>query len=240
MLHATALPAPTATSANFPAADLLPVQRRATPGFRLAKRLLSPLLRSLFRFEVSGLENLPAGPCVLIANHVNWIDSFSILLNLPTEPRIHFIGDPTDLLHKRFQWWFIRHVGGYVPVDRQHHRGPELSAHVEHCLERGGVLALYPEGRYGDVEGGLVRFKKGFAHFAVHAQVQVVPVGMVGHRRLWLRKRLWLTVGAPLTPGQDVDTLVTAGERAVAALVRTDPEIGGRHHLLERRLTHLF
>ncbi|HVH63019.1 MAG TPA: hypothetical protein VNA65_05415, partial [Candidatus Dormibacteraeota bacterium] len=59
-----------------PPADLLPVQRRATPMFRLIKFTAAPILHLLFRIEVEGRQNIPSDRnYVLIANHLNWLDS---------------------------------------------------------------------------------------------------------------------------------------------------------------------
>ena len=57
---------------------------------------------------------------------------------------------------------------------------------------------------------------------------------------LWLRKRLTVTVGAPLPPaGHTAESLTAAGREAVLSLLGEPVEGGGRR-LLQRRLTHLF
>src|ERR1700730_19240030 len=86
----------------MPAADALPVQREATLGFRLARLLLGPLYMLLFRLRVSGREDIPPGPhYVLISNHLNWLDPFTLLLAFPPEPRLDFLADPETLVKKR-------------------------------------------------------------------------------------------------------------------------------------------
>lgn len=229
-----------ALSPSLPAADLLPVQRQATLTFRVARFLVGGLLRALFSLRIEGRERSPRGAYVLIANHLNWLDSLVILLLFPAEPRIHFLGDPRGLIGRRFQWWLVRHAGGYLCVDRSQHRDARLFHHADLCLERGGVVALFPEGVYGDVDGALQPLHKGFAHFAVDNGVPVLPVGLSGTKHLWLRRRVTVTVGE-LIPweGLDVETMMTAGERGLRAVLHPE-QMGHGPRLFRRRLTNLL
>jgi 1-acyl-sn-glycerol-3-phosphate acyltransferase len=101
-------------------------------------------------------------------------------------------------------------------------------------------LLIFPEGRCNEIEGVAGVFRKGFAHFALHTGAPVLPVGLSGTRELWLRKRLTVTVGAPLASGgHDADSLTAAAREAVLALLPARAGRGGLR-LLRRRLTHLF
>ena len=116
------------------------------------------------------------------------------LLPMATEEFLRFY--PPARAHKRI-----------VAVDTQFggvemkHGDRRLFGHVERCLAQGGAIALFPEGDFGPREGQLLPFKKGFAHFAVDANVQVVPVGVSGMRDLWLGKRLVVRIGEPSAGG---------------------------------------
>jgi len=225
---------------GLPPADLLPVQPNVTLAFRLVRLAVEPLLRLLFRWRISGRENIPrTGPFVAIANHLNWLDPFAIVLAFPSEPKIHFLGNPEGLVRRRLQWRVVRAVGGYIAVDPNHHGDHALYHYVDLCLERGGAVALFPEARYGPAEGVLQRFHKGFAHFAVKNQVPVVPVALSGTRDLWLRKQVRVRIGQPIPPGSDVDGLAREAERRMATLLPSYSDPGGRR-LLQHRLTHLF
>ena len=209
--------------------------------FRFLRVTVVPLLHLLFRIEVEGRENIPSGRnYVLIANHLNWLDSFVILATFPTEPRVHFLGDTTQLVTRRVQWAFIKSVAGYIPVNRQARPDTVLFQHVNRCLERGGVVALYPEGNYGPSEGELMPFKKGFAHFAIENHVPVVPVALSGTQDLWLRKTVRMIIGPPIeTDGQTIDALVDLAHEKLRALLPAYRDPGGVK-LLRRRLTKLF
>ena len=225
----------------LPPADLLPVRREATFSYRLVRMVGVPLLRLVFNFDVRGKENIPgSGNYVLIANHLNWLDEFALLLLFPVEPRIHFLADPTILVTRKIQWFIVRHTGGFVPVDRDHHGDRALFHHVDRALEVGGAVALFPEGNYGPAEGELLPFKKGFAHFAIKAGVPVIPVALSGTKDLWFRKRITVVIGPALSPaGQTAESLTAAGFERVRELMPAYQEKPGRK-LLRHRLTHLF
>jgi 1-acyl-sn-glycerol-3-phosphate acyltransferase len=228
------------TASAIPAADMLPVGRNATVVFRAVRLMSEVLFRLLFRFDIAGRERIPNGASVVIANHLGWMDAISLLLVFPAEPRIHFLADPTSMMKNRPLWALVRVAGGIVPVDRAQRGSTLLFRHVGRCLERGGVVALFPEGDFGPREGELLPFKKGFAHFAVGAGVPVVPVGLAGMKDLWLGKRLMIRIGAPIaTPGKTVDEVHRLGERAAAELVPTYREPSGPKPL-RRWLTGLF
>ena len=225
----------------LPPADLLPVRREATLSYRLVRLFGVPLLRLVFKFDVRGKENIPSsGNYVLIANHLNWLDEFALLLLFPVEPRIHFLADPTILVTRKLQWFIVRHTGGFVPVDRDRHGDRALFHHVDRALEVGGAVALFPEGNYGPTEGGLMPFKKGFAHFAIKAAVPVIPVALSGTKDVWLRKRILVVIGQALSPaGQTPESLTDAGFERIKELMPAYHEEPGRK-LLRRQLTHLF
>ena len=225
----------------MPPADLLPVQRKATFTYRLMRIILLPVFHALFVFQVKGRRNVPKGKgFVLISNHLNWLDSFVITASFPPEPRMHFLGDPYGLQARRFQWAFIKRIGGYIPVNNREGSGPALYHHVDTCLQRGGIVTLYPEGRYGSAEGEVGEFKKGFAHFAIHNQVPVLPVGLSGTKDLWLRKKILVFIGEPIHPtGMTVEQLVTDGRQRLADLL---PEYRNPRgpRLFRKRLTNLL
>jgi 1-acyl-sn-glycerol-3-phosphate acyltransferase len=217
---------------TLPKADVLPVQRQATIAFRVARALAGPLFRAVFDIRVEGRSRTPPGPYVAIANHLNWIDPWLLLLVFPAEPRLHFLANPANLIGHSVHWAVVKAVGGYIPVDLNRHAGPELFRHVDHCLGVGGVVAIFPEAAYGPREGSLQEtFKSGFAHFAVHNRVPVLPVALSGTKDLWLRKRIRVQVGEPIPPGTDVDALVERARSELTALLPAYTEPAGRKPL---------
>src|ERR1700737_4961787 len=112
-------------STALPPADLLPVSRRANLPYRIVPLIGVPLLRLCFQFQVEGRANIPKGPgnSIVTANHLNWLDEFTLLLLFPVEPRLHFLADPTLLVTRKVQWWLVRTTGGSVPGVRDRHSG---------------------------------------------------------------------------------------------------------------------
>jgi 1-acyl-sn-glycerol-3-phosphate acyltransferase len=230
-----------ATSPAMPAADLLPVSKHANLPYRAIRLVAVPLLRLCFRFQVVGRENIPTtGTYVIIANHLNWLDEFAIMLLFPVEPRVHFLADPTILVTRKVQWFLVRAAGGFVPVVRDRRGDRTLFHHVDRCLEVGGAVAIFPEANYGPRESELMPFKKGFAHFAIKAGVPVVPVALSGTKDLWFRKRIRVIIGVPLQPqGDDATALTEAAFQRMTELMPAYSEPAGRK-LLRRQLTNLF
>jgi 1-acyl-sn-glycerol-3-phosphate acyltransferase len=219
--------------AALPPADLLPVSRSANLPYRLVRLVAVPLAWLLFRFDVRGREHIPrTGTYIVIANHLGWLDWAALLLLFPPEPRLHFLADPEGLIKRPVEWRIVRATGGYVPVDRGHRGDPALFRHVYRCLEVGGAIAIFPEGNYGPVEGELMPFKRGFAHFALHAGVPVVPVALSGTREIWLRKCVRVRIGPPILPtAENAESLTRRGEETVRALLPPYADPGGRKPL---------
>jgi 1-acyl-sn-glycerol-3-phosphate acyltransferase len=228
-------------SAALPAADLLPVSRRANLPYRIARMVAVPILRLCFTFDVSGRDRIPrTGNYVVIANHLNWLDEFALLYIFPIEPRLHFLADPTILVTRKFQWWVIRTTGGYVPVVRDRHSDQRLFQHVDRCLAVGGAVAIFPEANYGPREGELMPLHKGFAHFAIKAGVPVVPVALSGTKDLWFRKRIKVVIGEPIpAAGQDPTGLTNLASERLKEMLPAYAEPPGRK-MLRRFLTNLF
>jgi 1-acyl-sn-glycerol-3-phosphate acyltransferase len=228
-------------NASVPAADMLPVGRRATLAYRIIRLVAVPALRLAFRFSVEGRDNIPrSGTYVVIANHLGWLDALTILIMLPIEPRIHMLADPTGMMRRKLEWALVRAAGGIIPVERGVKDPTVLFRHVNQCLQLGGALALFPEGDFGPREGEVLPFKKGFAHFAVGAAVPVLPVGLVGPKDVWLGKRIRVYIGVPIsTTGKTIDEVHRQGQAAVAGLLPPYHEPGGPKPL-RRWLTGLF
>src|SRR3981081_937859 len=108
-------------STALPPADLLPVGRRANIPYRIVRPIGTQLLHPCVQIQLGGREHIPKGPgnYIVIANPLNWLDEFALLLLFPVEPRLHFLADPTLLVTRKFQWWLVRTTGGYGPVVRE-------------------------------------------------------------------------------------------------------------------------
>ncbi len=218
---------------------------RVPLAYHVARALVLTALRLLFRFEVDGRANLPRGRAyIAVANHLNWLDAFALLLALRAEPQVHFVGWDGVLRSPKLAWLIRASKAGFIPVVRdpgaRSRDGTQLRSGLRHCLRDGNVLALFPEGQVGCVEGQVMPFMPGFAHVSLMAGAPVVPVALSGTRNLWWRKRVKIVIGSPISPfGLQVEALV---ERARSELVELMPgyKDPGGIKIFQRKLTRLI
>jgi 1-acyl-sn-glycerol-3-phosphate acyltransferase len=199
---------------------------KASLHFRAARALLRLLLGIVLRVHVEGSEQLPKGRYVLACNHLNWVDPFLLVAWLPASPRLHFLGRRSAIYNRFWKRWTLAFIGGVIPVESGQLR--EVSVAVGDVLRQGGVVALFPEGGVGSVEGALQPLRSGVGHFAADNGVTVVAVGLAGTLELWRGKRIYIRVGAIVQPSGALDDDMTAIEAAMLAALPPYRDPGGR------------
>jgi 1-acyl-sn-glycerol-3-phosphate acyltransferase len=189
--------------------------------------MLRLILGSLFRVELRGRDRLPRqGAYVLACNHMSWADPFLLLAWLPPSPRVHFLGRRSAIYNRTWKRWILQFMGGVIPVesgDLEH-----LSEAVGGMLARGGVVAIFPEGRTGPAEGRLQPLRHGVAHFAARGRVPVVALGLAGTLELWRGKRVVLGVGGTVEMTGDVAADMAAIETALGEALPPYADPSGR------------
>lgn len=190
------------------------------PAAPLAWRLVLGLLRASaailgLRLRVDGREHLPPGPClVAAAPHRTWLDPFVLLFALPVEPRVHFLGDGEAIYRDAFRSFFIRRLGGVVPIWKGS-RG--IDAHVDavrEILRSGARLALFPE-RGPSVPVERARpFAAGIGYLALRTGAPVVPAVIGGTHELYLGRRIAVRFLPPISAA--AQERAAADERAAA------------------------
>ena len=213
--------------------------------YRLARIILIPLIRMVFRIEVMGKENIPPrGGYVIAADHHNWLDAPMVVIAFPVAPRINFVADGHFVVARGWAWaimrFLARQIGGVLPLVIHGHADPSTWSAANECLARGGNLCIFPEGSYDESERRLMRFHKGFAKLALENGAPVVPISISGTKSLWLRKRVVIAIGEAISPvGQSIETLTSATRARVEAMRQADvPTRGPR--LFSRLLSRLF
>lgn len=132
------------------------------------------------RIRATGLENIPTGVCVFVANHTSNVDPPAVVAAIPR--RVALLGKEeafgVPILGRAFR------LAGFVPVDRSNRAAAIASVEqaVEH-LKRGTSYLVFPEGTRS-ADGRLRAFKKGTFIMAIHAGVPVVPIAVIGAHRL--------------------------------------------------------
>jgi len=164
-------------------------------------RFLISLLSDLFlRRQVSGKGNIPKHTaCVIVANHVNLLDS--PILGVSLGRRVYFMAKE-DLFHSRIIGWLAKQFGAFsVAKGRLNRRAGRTALEL---LANGQALIIYPEGKRSD-DGKLGQAFSGAALLAVKSGAPIVPVGISGSRQLigkkWFFKRpkITLNIGQSFT-----------------------------------------
>jgi 1-acyl-sn-glycerol-3-phosphate acyltransferase len=140
-----------------------------------------PILKTVFRPWISGLENIPRdGAVILASNHLSVIDS--IFLPLVIDRRIYFLAKSDYFVGRTFKGWLIKNFllgTGMLPIDRSGGKASEASLNTGlEVLAKGDVLGIYPEGTRSP-DAKLYRGRTGVARMVLEAHVPVVPVAMI-------------------------------------------------------------
>ena len=156
------------------------------------------------RLRVEGRERLPDGPALLCFNHQSWADPFVLVAALPARPDLLFFGPKEADMRVGKKNRLIDLSQRGVPF-RPDRRGlVEVARCVDAHFERGGRLAIAPEGRIHAGERVVLPFDDGAAYFAVRAGVPVVPIAILGVSWLRFGGTVRVRIGEPLpmVPGR--------------------------------------
>ena len=172
------------------------------------------LIHSVYRVDKVGLANIPEeGPCVLVCNHVSYVDAVVIAACVPRPVR--FVMD-----HRIFVTpvlGFIFRTMRTIPIASAKEDAAlkeRAFAQVREALANGEVVGIFPEGRLTD-SGELKPFRPGIERIVAESPVPVVPLALQG---LWgsffsrfsqgramrnlrgIFSRIALVVGTPIAP----------------------------------------
>jgi len=147
---------------------------------RLTHRLAGLALPVLgIRLVVDGLERLPQGSCIVVANHASYLDGIVMKAALP--PRFSFV-IKREAASMPLAGFLLKRIGSEF-VDRHNEGGRRRDAmRVLRKAELGQALVFFPEGTFDEVPG-LKRFHIGAFAAAVRGAMPVVPVVINGARR---------------------------------------------------------
>ena len=198
---------------------------------------------TLYRLNVHGVENVPAtGPCLLVSNHVSWIDAIMIIAANKRKVRFiiwaPFLGIPV-----------LRHVltlARVIPIDAR--IGPRAIIKAlrvaSDALAEGDVVCIFAEGGISRT-GFILPFQRGFEQIVKKTPTPIVPL-CIDHvwgsifsyqegRFFWklpkrIPRRVYISFGQPMPPESDAFTV-----RAVMQKMSAD---SGMRRARERRLVH--
>jgi len=154
---------------------------------------------TFLRVKVTGLENIPAPPYIIAANHQAWFDPAFIIPFFPQSPVVYTMAKRETVFNRSWKRKLLPLIGVF-PISP--HRGELDEAGVRtvyQILERGGVVLMFPEGRYS--RGRALRpLKVGIGHFALQAGVPICPVAVRGTDVLRPFSRIDVSIGPPIQP----------------------------------------
>lgn len=132
-----------------------------------------------WRVTLQHLERLPAGPCVMVANHQSIVDVLAVM-GLPKS--FYFVSKASlfgvPIVGPMMRWL------GHIALNRGHLESTRLM--MERCsalLARGESVLIFPEGTYAP-RGQRLKFRRGAFSLAHQHQVPLVPVQISGTAEL--------------------------------------------------------
>jgi 1-acyl-sn-glycerol-3-phosphate acyltransferase len=176
-----------------------PAPLRPPAAYRLVVWLLRIVVPRLFRFRVAGLEHVPPPPYLIASNHQAWYDTLFILAAFPELPMVYTMARRDTVFDRGWKRWLVPRFGVFPISPSRGELDQRGVATVYQVLARGGVVLVFPEGRYS--RGRALRpLKKGVAHFALQAGVPICPVALSGLDRLRPFGVVEVSIGPPVRP----------------------------------------
>ena len=130
--------------------------------------------------KVRGLEKLPTGHCIVVANHASYIDGVLLFGFMP--PRFSFV-IKGEMKNYPAVSLLLRRIGARF-VERFDASGSARDArHLLQAASSGESIAFFPEGTFLHVPG-LDRFRAGAFAAAIKGGMPVVPVVLSGSRHV--------------------------------------------------------
>jgi 1-acyl-sn-glycerol-3-phosphate acyltransferase len=132
------------------------------------------------RTRAEGLENIPAGTCLFVANHASNTDPPAIVGAIPRRVAILL---KKSLLSIPIVGPAFR-MGDFIPVDRENPEAALASIQLAVQRARTGLSFLaFPEGTRSR-DGRLQPFKTGVFRVAIEAKMPIVPVACAGAHKI--------------------------------------------------------
>jgi 1-acyl-sn-glycerol-3-phosphate acyltransferase len=179
------------------------------PGIRARQWLTMAASRTAFVLSVipvrvSGLDTLPPGHSVVVANHASYVDGFLLKAYLPARFSFVIKGEMRNIPVVHF---LLRRAGSRF-VERFTTAGSSRDARqIVKAAQDGQSLAFFAEGTFR-AEPGIDRFRPGAFVAATRGAMPLVPVAISGTREMlrahtWLPRprRLSVSILDPIPPG---------------------------------------
>jgi 1-acyl-sn-glycerol-3-phosphate acyltransferase len=172
-------------SCAFLATLVLPGVQRRRAAARAGARVF--LWLAGMPLTVKSLERLPPGQCVVVSNHVSYIDGLVYTAALP--PDFGFV-IKREMNNVPVIGLFLRRLGSEFVERFDRQRGASDARRVLRTAIGGNSLVFFPEGTFTRVPG-LLKFHAGAFMTAARAGCPVVPATVKGTRITFPPTRHW-------------------------------------------------
>jgi 1-acyl-sn-glycerol-3-phosphate acyltransferase len=137
--------------------------------------------------EIHGLEHVPAGDAVAVANHASYVDGFLLKGYLPARFSFVVKGEMRNIPIAHF---LLRRAGSRF-VERHEAGASARDARLIVKAAKGGQsLAFFPEGTFRE-EPGVGRFRAGAFVAAIRGGMPILPVAISHTRAMMPSGRNW-------------------------------------------------
>ncbi|WP_263143654.1 lysophospholipid acyltransferase family protein [Pseudomonas sp. RIT-PI-AD] len=181
------------------------------------------------RYDIQGLEHLPARPCVILAKHQSTWETF--FLSGLFEPLSQVV--KRELLFVPFFGWAMAMLRP-IAIDRANPKAAlkQLAKQGNECLAKGAWVLVFPEGTRVPM-GKIGKFSRGGAALAVNAGVPVLPIahdaGRFWPKEGWAKYpgTIRVVIGPAMqAEGQGPRAIAELNDRAFRWIEQTQRELG--------------
>lgn len=200
----------------FPAAILAIV----LPGLHRRRAFAHYAARCVFRLagmpvSVDGLDHLPAGPCLVVANHASYLDGVVMMAVAP--PRFTFL-IKSEMSEAPFIGLLLRRLGMAFVARTDTAAAAGAAKRLINAARNGNAIGVFPEGTF-QREPGLRPFRLGGFLAAARGGLPVIPAAIRGTRAILPAGSLLLRPG-PIHVALMAPILTECGGREAAERLR--------------------
>ena len=140
-----------------------------------------PFVFAGIRIRIRGLEKIPSGDCIVVANHASYLDGVLLQACLPTKFSYVIKGEMQRVPGVGF---LLKRIGARFVERFDTSASARDARQLLRAARAGESLAIFPEGTFLETPG-LGRFRNGAFAAAISADLPVVPLVISGSRQIF-------------------------------------------------------
>ena len=171
---------------------------------KLTLYICSLLYKYYFRVSTYGIDNLPAGKCLLVGNHSGQLPIDGVMIGTA----MALEADPPRLIRSMVEYWapMLPFVGTFFARIGQTIGTPDNCLRM---LSKNYTILVFPEGAKGcgkvwSKRYSLQKFGTGFMRLALEGRAPIVPVAVIGGEEMapsfWNARKVARYLGFPYIP----------------------------------------